>query len=193
MERHLAKLTSSRKSFASALPLFLNTLKNRKETGRSGAGFQIGRPISPSAKSPGRFPPARFPAGPRAALSSGVAVHPEPFIQPSPASGATCQPRKMHRFEEALDSASPRLRALKIRLGKTVPEGRGNSYRKTCADQATSLYSVPTALGCSQAVRHRFLVPACEGSNPSTPASFPENSVLNRSGLKPGSHNMECV
>ncbi len=33
-------------------------------------------------------------------------------------------------------------------------------------------------LGCSQAVRHGILDPACVGSNPSTPAIFFEDVVL---------------
>lgn len=45
---------------------------------------------------------------------------------------------------------------------------------EACLSHLPPLYSVSTALGCSQAVRQRFLVPPCEGSNPSTPATFPD-------------------
>lgn len=62
-------------------------------------------------------------------------------------------------------------------LGKTILTNQKKRTWEACACPARWVYTLPTALGCSQAVRHRFLVPACEGSNPSTPATLPSEKL----------------
>jgi hypothetical protein len=58
-------------------------------------------------------------------------------------------------------------------------EPGGNFDSKTAVlSRKNELLSQFNVLGRSQAVRHRILIPACEGSNPSAPASLHSLSEL---------------